>query len=115
MYFNFFAIYRLYVQGNSEKCTEPSSSGSLSIYLSKKIFILFLNFITNIHKCKFILKNIFDYFYKYHFENVDIDPRFEEKSSSFTLKYRPLHFSESSCSYETNLNYVKNWRLSVWS
>ena len=29
--------------------------------------------------------------------NVHIDPCFEDKSSSLTLKYRPVHFSENSC------------------
>ena len=29
--------------------------------------------------------------------NVNNDPCFEDKSSSLTLKYRPVHFFESSC------------------
>ena len=33
--------------------------------------------------------------------NVHIDPCFEDKLSSLTLKYWAVHFSESSCIYET--------------
>ena len=39
-------------------------------------------------------------FYKYHL-NVNNDPCFEDKSSSLTLKYRPVHFFESSCRYSS--------------
>ena len=37
----------------------------------------------------YILKNIFESFYKYHFE---------DKSSSLPLKYPPVHFFELGCS-----------------
>ena len=30
--------------------------------------------------------------------NVHNDPCFEDKSSSLTLRYRPVHFFENSCS-----------------
>ena len=35
--------------------------------------------------------------------NVNIDPCFEDRSSSLTLKYRPVHFFESICSLITYL------------
>ena len=68
----------VHLQGNSEKCTGAFMFGCreifylskscrksglishLSIEFTQKIFILCLDFITNINICKFILKNIFD-------------------------------------------------------
>ena len=43
--------------------------------------------------CKYILKNIFSSIIL----NVHNDPCFEDKSSSLTLKYCPVHFSELNC------------------
>ena len=43
--------------------------------------------------------------------NVHIDPCFEEKSSSLTLKYLPVHFSENSCIMNGASLYVKTISL----
>ena len=48
--------------------------------------------------------------------NVDSDPCFEDKSSSLTFKYRPVHFFESSCMFnfwKCNFPMNHNVRLSV--
>ena len=41
----------------------------------------------------YIFQNIFESIIL----NVNNDPCFEEKSSSLTLRYRPVHFFENSC------------------
>ena len=105
-----YTIYKVIYKDNSEKCTgafkfrcrvifylcKSRKSGLIShpsIEFPQKIFILFFNFITNINICKIILKNNFISIIL----NLHNDPCFEDMSLSLTLKYRPVHFSESSC------------------
>ena len=88
------------IQGNTEKCTGAFKFGCrVTFYSSKscrksglirhlfpqKIFKFCFNSIKKKNICKFIILNVHN------------DPCFEDKSSSLTLKYRPVHFSESSC------------------
>ena len=43
--------------------------------------------------------------------NVHNDPCFEDESSSLTLKYRPVHFSEKSCSITELGTWLKQGRI----
>ena len=112
----FLFVYDELLQGNSEKCTGAFKFRCriifLSIYLSKscrksglislsiyrihnqKIFILCFNFIKDINICKYILIKYLWIIFISIILNVLNDPCFEEKLSSLTLKYRPVHFSE---------------------
>ena len=70
------------------------SSVHLSIEFNKKKLLCF-NFITTL---KYFRKLFISFTL-----NVHNDPCFEDKSSSLTLKYRPVHLSENSCMLATAL------------
>ena len=67
-----------------ERLLQKRSHQSIHPSNSQKKQILCFNFITNINMYIIIL-------------NVHNDPCFEDKSSSLTLKYRPVHFYKYSC------------------
>ena len=72
------------------KSCRKSGFISLFIYrIQNKIFILCFNFITNVYFRVIFVSIIL---------NAHNYPCFEDKSSSLTLKYRPVHFSELNCS-----------------
>ena len=76
--------------------TKTVSSVYLHIYrIHKKKIILCFNSISNINVCIYILK-FFRIIFKSSILNVHNDPCFEE-SSSLTLRYSPVNFSENSC------------------
>jgi len=75
----------------------PQKRSHQSNYLSNSrnnIIILCFNFITNINTLKY-----FRILFISIILNVHNDPCFEDKPSSLTLKYRPVHFFENSCMY----------------
>ena len=105
LYFNQSEFLKIQIQGISEKCTGAFKFRCrlISIEFTKKIFILCSNFITNIEYVNIYLIQ-FNHINKYFrvifisiILNVHNDPCFEDKSSSLSLKYHPVHFSETSC------------------
>ena len=120
---------QIFIQGISEKCTGAFKFGcritfwgiylseschkrglfSLFIYrVHKKTNILCFNFLTNINICTRTRYNVYIYIYILKYLRIicisiilngHYNPLFEDKSSSLTLKYRLLHFSQNSCSW----------------
>ena len=133
LFYEDYLSHCIQVQGISEKCTGTSKFGChvifWSIYLSKNCrksgFISlsiyrihtkkysYYNFITNINIFQNINKII--YIWVIFISIILIvynDPCFENKSSSLTLKYRPVHFSEYSCS--RGIRPFKMHRIILW-
>ena len=82
----------------SESCRKSGFISLLHICISNSHKKKCFNFIRNINVCKYIyISKYFRIIFISIILNVNNDPCFEDKSSSLTLRYRPVHFFKNSC------------------